>query len=64
MQYAEDLVCFDHRRTPGFLALLALAYHQNHQPDNAAACSKEDLCLLPLPPPAFIQSTQKNSRAL
>jgi tetratricopeptide (TPR) repeat protein len=47
VQCAERLVALDHRRTPGFLVLLAQAYGQDGQPDKAAGAAKEGLSLLP-----------------
>jgi tetratricopeptide (TPR) repeat protein len=47
IQYAERLVALDHRRTPGYLALLAQAYRQGGQPVKAIAVANEGLALLP-----------------
>jgi len=51
IQYAERLVALDHRRTPGYLALLAQAYRQGGQPAKAIAVANESLALLPEPAP-------------
>jgi tetratricopeptide (TPR) repeat protein len=47
IQYAERLVALDHRRTPGYLALLAQAYRQDGQQAKASAVANEGLTLLP-----------------
>jgi len=49
IQYAERLVALDHRRTPGYLALLAQAYRQGGQPTKASTVANEGLALLPGP---------------
>jgi eukaryotic-like serine/threonine-protein kinase len=47
LQYAERLVALDHRRTPGYLALLAQAYRQAGEQAKASAVASEGLALLP-----------------
>jgi tetratricopeptide (TPR) repeat protein len=51
IQYAERLVALDHRRTPGYLALLAQAYRQGGQQAKASAVANEGLALLTQPAP-------------
>jgi tetratricopeptide (TPR) repeat protein len=57
VQFAERLVTLDHRRTPGYLALLAQAYRQNGQPEKAIAAANEGLALLPQSAPG-LQNTR------
>jgi len=54
IQFAERLVAIDHRRTPGYLALLAQAYRQDGQQEKASAVATEGLALLPEPAPGAI----------
>ncbi len=62
VQYAERLVAADHRRTPGFLALLALAYSQDHQQEKAATAAAEGIALLP--PSATAAAATRTRRIL
>ena len=52
VKFAERLVALDHRRTPGYLALLSRAYRQDGQLEKARAAASEGLALLPPPSPA------------
>jgi serine/threonine protein kinase len=57
VQFAERLVTLDHRRTPGYLALLSQAYDQSGQLEKAKAAATEGLALIAQPAPG-VQATR------